>query len=49
VIGLLQLASAFSSREGHVDSQPPAPVVPTPPVPPPPVNPRQSYLASREQ
>ena len=34
VIGLLQLASAFSSREGHVDSQPPVPVVPTPPAPP---------------
>jgi hypothetical protein len=49
VIGLLQLASAFSSREGHVDSQPPVPVVPTPPAPPPPVNPPQSYLASREQ
>ena len=50
VIGLLQLASAFSSREGHVDSQPPAPVMPTPPAPPaPPVNPPQSYLASREQ
>ena len=49
VIGLLQLASAFSSREGHVDSQPPVPV-PTPPAPPaPPVNPPQSYLASREQ
>jgi hypothetical protein len=49
VIGLLQLASAFSSREGHVDSQPPVPVVPTPPPPAPPVNPAQSYLASREQ
>jgi hypothetical protein len=50
VIGLLQLASAFSSREGHMDSQPPVPVVPTPPAPPaPPVNPPQSYLASREQ
>lgn len=49
VIGLLQLASAFSSREGHVDSQPPV-SVPTPPAPPaPPVNPPQSYLASREQ
>jgi len=49
VIGLLQLASAFSSREGHVDSQPPVPV-PTPPAPPaPPVNPPQSYLSSREQ
>jgi hypothetical protein len=50
VIGLLQLASAFSSREGHVDSQPSVPVGPTPPAPPaPPVNPPQSYLASREQ
>ena len=50
VIGLLQLASAFSSREGHVDSQPPAPAVLTPPAPPvPPVNPPQSYLTSREQ
>ena len=49
VIGLLQLASAFSSREGHVDSQPPVPV-PTPPAPPaPPVNSPQSYLSSREQ
>jgi hypothetical protein len=49
VIGLLQLASAFSSREGHVDSQPPVPV-PTPPAPPaPPVDPPQSYLSSREQ
>ena len=50
VIGLLQLASAFSSREGHVGSQPPVPVGPTPHAPPaPPVNPPQSYLASREQ
>ena len=50
VIGLLQLASAFSSREGHVEPQPPVPVVPTPPAPPaPPANPPQTYLASREQ
>ena len=50
VIGLLQLASAFAPREGHVEPQPPAPVAPTPPAPPaPPVNPPQTYLASREQ
>jgi hypothetical protein len=53
VIGLLQLASAFASREGHVDSQPGIPGVPTPPATPtppaPPVNPPHSYLASREQ
>ena len=53
VIGLLQLASAFASREGHVDSQPGTPGVPTPPATPtpaaPPVNPPHSYLASREQ
>jgi Domain of unknown function (DUF5668) len=47
VIGLLQLASAFAPREGHVEPQPPAPVAPTPPAPP--VNPPQTYLASREQ
>jgi hypothetical protein len=50
VIGLLQLASAFAPREGHVEPQPPVPVAPTPPAPPaPPVNPPQTYLASREQ
>ena len=50
VIGLLQLASAFASREGHVDPQSPVPVMPTPPAPPaPPVNPPQTYSASREQ
>ena len=53
VIGLLQLASAFASREGHVDSQPGIPGLPTPPATPtppaPPVNPPHSYLASREQ
>jgi|SRR5208283_1860062 len=50
VIGLLQLASAFASREGHADPQPPMPAVPTAPAPPaPPANPPQTYLASREQ
>jgi hypothetical protein len=50
VIGLLQLASAFAPREGHVEPQPPVPVAPTPPAPPaPPVNTPQTYLASREQ
>ena len=48
VIGLLQLASAFASREGHVDAQPPLPGVPTQP-PAPPANPAQTYSASREQ
>jgi hypothetical protein len=46
VIGLVQLASAFASREGHVDAQPAVPGVP-PPAPP--ANPPQTYLASREQ
>ena len=50
VIGLLQLGSAFASREGHVDSQPAVPSVPPPPAPPaPPANPPQTYLTSREQ
>ena len=50
VIGLLQLGSAFASREGHVEPQPPVPAVPTPPAPPAaPVNPPQTYSASREQ
>jgi hypothetical protein len=48
VIGLLQLSSAFASREGHIDAQTPTPVV-TPPPPAPPANPGQTYLASREQ
>jgi Domain of unknown function (DUF5668) len=47
VIGLLQLASAFASREGHVDSPPAIPGVPPPPAPP--ANPPQTYLTSREQ
>jgi Domain of unknown function (DUF5668) len=50
VVGLLQLASAFAPREGHVDPRPPLPVAPTPPAPPtPPANPPQTFLASREQ
>ncbi len=48
VVGLLQLASAFASREGHVDPQPSIPVT-TPPPPAPPANPPQTYVASREQ
>lgn len=41
VLGLLHLASAMSSREGHVEPAPPAPAVPPvpPPVNPPPVPP----------
>jgi len=46
VIGLVQLASAFAPRQGHVDAQPAVPGVP-PPAPP--ANPPQTYLASREQ
>jgi hypothetical protein len=49
VIGLLQLASAFAPREGHVESQPAIPAAPPPPAPPTPPNPPQTYLASREQ
>jgi hypothetical protein len=48
VIGLLQLSSAFALREGHIDTQPPAPVL-APPPPAPPANPTQTYSASREQ
>jgi hypothetical protein len=48
VVGLLQLASSFASREGHVDAQPPLPGVPPQP-PGPPANPAQTFSASREQ
>ena len=47
VIGLVQLGSAFASREGHVEAPPAVPGVPPPPAPP--ANPPQTYLASREQ
>ncbi len=46
VIGLLQLGSAFGSRNGHVDSQLPGAVAP--PAPPA-ANPPQSYSGTREQ
>lgn len=36
VIGLVSLACAFASTEGHDSAQPPAPVVPSAPPPPPP-------------
>jgi cell wall-active antibiotic response 4TMS protein YvqF len=48
VIGLLQLASSFASRDGHVEAQPPSPGA-TPQPPAPPANPAQTYSASREQ
>lgn len=35
VIGLVNLASAFASTEGHESPQPPAPITPSAPPPPP--------------
>jgi hypothetical protein len=47
VIGLLQLGSAFASRDGHIDPQ--QPVVAAPPSATPPANPPQTYSGTREQ
>jgi hypothetical protein len=46
VVGLLQLASLFASRQGHVNPQPGVSEM-TPPAPL--ANPPQTHVASREQ
>lgn len=50
VIGLVHLASALASREGHVSTPPPIAAPPMPPVPPaPPMNGPQTPYSSQGQ
>jgi len=49
VIGILHLASAMASREGHVTPAPPQTLPPAPPAPPSPASGSQATYSSQGQ